>query len=665
MVGAGVCALALSAVVRADKYWVGTGTGFWSDPANWSDVAGGTGGAGMPAPEENAFMKNADELDRTLTIDVPATVSGLVILNDGSGVNSVSQGAGVNLTTNVTHLYGTLPDAHSSYLQTGGVHSTRSLIVGGGNSNAKNSTAIYTMDGGTLSTQGIMIAAMASIGTFEQNGGYVSANSLQIAQHPENGYYLLNDGTLATQSTYVGSSGKGTFIQSGGTHITSYLVLSESNTTSKGTYLLNGPSATLIVNGHERIADRDVGTFIQSAGTHLVTRGLWVSHVGEGTFILNGGILTVLGGDVVIAELKRGTFIQTGGKFVIGSPESPQNFYTSKGYGTPGTFMFSGADSSLTIHGNDYAHLLSQSSGKIVVSGSFYGGSCEMSGGSLTVGGNQFYGGTFSQTGGAVTLTSPDAAMLYTNYSLGGGRFSAPTLRPSYGFVWSAGALDIGILHLVGSTTVSLNSGNTLSIKGLTGSTGTLNLTNNNMVIDYDGDPTAELSSLRTNLLGGHVRTGLADSAHRLGYGDNADPLLQLSSFSGETFPAGDFTQLLVKYTFGGDANLDGSVNITDLLALSDHWQGSNAFWTEGDFNYDGLVDAKDLGILAANWQASEASLNAAVAEMGVSLTAIPEPATAASATLAVLAMAAMRRRGRVGGIALAHGPSMGKIAPP
>src|SRR5205823_2252673 len=131
-----------------------------------------------------------------------------------------------------------------------------------------------------------------------------------------------------------------------------------------------------------------------------------------------------------------------------------------------------------------------------------------------------------------------------------------------------------------------------------------LDLMTNNAIVDYTGSPGSLVNDTRLDMLHDALLTTAGAPHHRLGYGDNEDPTLQKPEFSGVVFPAGDFTQLLVKYTYGGDANLDGQVNIIDLYALASHWQDPSAVWTEGDFDYNGMVDAGDLGILASNWQA-------------------------------------------------------------
>src|SRR5581483_7536640 len=83
--------------------------------------------------------------------------------------------------------------------------------------------------------------------------------------------------------------------------------------------------------------------------------------------------------------------------------------------------------------------------------------------------------------------------------------------------------------------------------------------------------------------------------ATALGYANAAE--LGITTFDGQPV---DDSAVLVKYTFKGDANLDGKVDVSDLGRLATGWQTSQN-WTGGDFNYDGLVDVSDLGRLATN----------------------------------------------------------------
>jgi subtilisin-like proprotein convertase family protein len=84
-----------------------------------------------------------------------------------------------------------------------------------------------------------------------------------------------------------------------------------------------------------------------------------------------------------------------------------------------------------------------------------------------------------------------------------------------------------------------------------------------------------------------------------LGYGSNAD--LNKTSFDGVTGLTS--SDVLVKYTYYGDANLDGQVDIGDLGLLAGAWQQSGTDWFHGDFTYNGTVDIGDLGLLSGNWQ--------------------------------------------------------------
>ena len=84
-----------------------------------------------------------------------------------------------------------------------------------------------------------------------------------------------------------------------------------------------------------------------------------------------------------------------------------------------------------------------------------------------------------------------------------------------------------------------------------------------------------------------------------------------------------------------GDANLDGTVNASDLNALGQNWLGNPSAWQRGDFTADGTVDANDLNQLARNWQAS----------IAVAMTAVPEPG---SCTLLILCVFVLTQRREV-----------------
>jgi hypothetical protein len=170
---------------------------------------------------------------------------------------------------------------------------------------------------------------------------------------------------------------------------------------------------------------------------------------------------------------------------------------------------------------------------------------------------------------------------------------------------------------------------NNLAI-GSGGGNGRLDLTNNSMIIDYTGPVGTLVGDTRANLQSGKIFSTAATPLITIGYGDNA--LLGFGSFAGQ---AVDSSSLLLKYTYAGDSDLDGDVDVADLGNLASNWQASGV-WTLGDFDYNGSVDVNDLGLLASNWQAgvgsplSPQALAEALASLGLPVVSVPEPASAA-----------------------------------
>ena len=74
----------------------------------------------------------------------------------------------------------------------------------------------------------------------------------------------------------------------------------------------------------------------------------------------------------------------------------------------------------------------------------------------------------------------------------------------------------------------------------------------------------------------------------------------QTALFAGETV---DATSVLIKFTYGGDANLDGKINIDDYGRIDGHVAQSGAVfgWFFGDFNLDGKINIDDFGIIDGN----------------------------------------------------------------
>jgi len=110
-----------------------------------------------------------------------------------------------------------------------------------------------------------------------------------------------------------------------------------------------------------------------------------------------------------------------------------------------------------------------------------------------------------------------------------------------------------------------------------------------------------------------------------------------------------------MKYTYLGDTNLDGAVDLSDLYNVATHYNpthagAANAVWQTGDSNYDGYVDLTDLSIISTNWQKGVGSplgtsFGAALTSLGLPNIAVPEPASVALVGLGLTGLMSRRRR--------------------
>ena len=68
-----------------------------------------------------------------------------------------------------------------------------------------------------------------------------------------------------------------------------------------------------------------------------------------------------------------------------------------------------------------------------------------------------------------------------------------------------------------------------------------------------------------------------------------------------------DTTTLTLTAPLGGDANQDGSVDVSDLAILAANYgRTTTGWWRAADFNDDGVVNVLDLAILAATLPANQ-----------------------------------------------------------
>jgi hypothetical protein len=173
----------------------------------------------------------------------------------------------------------------------------------------------------------------------------------------------------------------------------------------------------------------------------------------------------------------------------------------------------------------------------------------------------------------------------------------------------------------------------TVKIAGLSLSGGaTLNTGAKNLIIDYtNSSPLADLRAMLANqqLFSNAAPIG---GLQTLGYGESSD-VLNLGTGQSGTF-AGvsvDASAVLVRFTFAGDADLDGSLDGDDYQRIDAGFAAQPGGFAHGDFDFNDRVDADDYFLLDVNYARHAAAAPAPI----VSGEAIAPPLAFSSAMLA------------------------------
>jgi autotransporter-associated beta strand protein len=189
---------------------------------------------------------------------------------------------------------------------------------------------------------------------------------------------------------------------------------------------------------------------------------------------------------------------------------------------------------------------------------------------------------------------------------------------------------------------------------------GIIDITNNSMIVHNGSISTlfAEVAQGYNNgAWNGSAESGAilsstaaADTTHLTAVGIATG----LTSFEGTTVSP---TDVLIKFTYYGDANLDGKVDGTDYsridnaVLMNQTSPGSMTGWSNGDFNYDGVIDGSDYTLIDNSYNTQGATLASAIAaptaqiEGSAQTSAVPEPATLGILGIAGATLLGRRRR--------------------
>jgi hypothetical protein len=264
--------------------WLG-GAGNWSTAAKW-------GGSVVPNDAAaNAKIDNSNAASSAVTLDQNATVGTLALdAGDSLTINATrtlalaasetsvlsgavnnagtlsTQAGTVKLAGGGTHTGQFAISSGATLEFAGGTHNLNSgysfsgpgaLKISAGTVNAGSFNTdgrTTTLTGGTLAVSGVSTVGGATAGTFNHSAGNHSAGTLIVGSTAgvSGTYNLSGTGVVTTTNTIVGSSGNGTFTQTGGTHNVSGTLTIAANAGSSGFYALDSgtlSAATIVNNG--------------------------------------------------------------------------------------------------------------------------------------------------------------------------------------------------------------------------------------------------------------------------------------------------------------------------------------------------------------------------------------------------------------------------------
>jgi hypothetical protein len=121
-----------------------------------------------------------------------------------------------------------------------------------------------------------------------------------------------------------------------------------------------------------------------------------------------------------------------------------------------------------------------------------------------------------------------------------------------------------------------------------------------------------------------------------------------LGTFGNDNPGAND---VLARYTYFGDANLDGKVDGSDYARIDNGVLNGLTGWYNGDFNYDGIIDGSDYTLVDNAFNTQGAAIESDVALQTTEIaqllvdTSLPEPSTLGLVCMVVIGLVGRRER--------------------
>jgi fibronectin-binding autotransporter adhesin len=592
-------------------------------------------------------------LSGTGTID-SVTNTGASTLTTGSDNNSTSFSGVIQNTNGSVALVktgnGTLTLSGNNTFS-GGTTINGGAITPANNNAFGNSSGTITdnvTDGLEFTVSGITISNPIADGD----------TAAEFADVPSGTATIAGAITMVGGDSYREGTSGGTLIFTGATTITSNnTILTRGNIvfSGSGASLTNATNAIDIGrNNNASSLNLTIQNDAVFSGDGLNLGGLdgTSDDVSTSIALASGGQLVASGGSVLDLD-NSGTANSTIGITVSGGASITAGSFTSTSVasGTSVTMTLNGG--SITANASSASFFPNLSSTVSVTVGSS-GGTINNGGFNITfaqpISGSFGDGGIISTGAGTTTITGSNS---YT----GPTKVTGGTL-----VVGAAGALPSGTAVVIGASSelqlATQTGGETLSSLSIANTSGgTLDITNNHVIINYTTDPKATiLQYLSTGSAGGAwdgagiiSSTAASNPAYGVGFADGADGV-DTSLSSGE---------IEVAYAQYGDITLSGLVNANDFHILTSNFgKIVTGGWEDGDFTYSGTVNANDFHLLTQNFGKTEtgedislpaadyAAIDAFAAANGLTVSnAVPEPTSMALVAITGAGLLARRRR--------------------
>ncbi len=250
-------------------------------------------------------------------------------------------------------------------------------------------------------------------------------------------------------------------------------------------------------------------------------------------------------------------------------------------------------------------------------------------------------------TGSAIRLSGDLTGQTFAVTKTGGGDLSLKHVRTSGSLSVNAGRISV----LSNGTTAGTSHVGTLSVTA----GAKLDLTDNKLITtssvaavtpliasgrnggNWNGSGIVTSQSAATS--GNLTSIGVATAGQVKGLSSNSATAV----WSGQTVSGSD---TLVMYTYAGDANLDGKIDVLDYGRIDLNASLGTSGWYNGDFNYDGKIDVLDYGIIDFNLAVQGAPFSTSTEAAAVAaISVVPEPINTLIVGCAVIGAARRRRR--------------------